>query len=154
MRFPAWFVDTDPFFPQGWKIVWGPAGSSHSVLPGLGETDVVVLGNSVPIPLYRMMKFQMLSDPLLGSGKGMPGRTASTRLVPSLLSLAVPDAFFRMFASIQSGYPAFRWDGYTSIRYPLVCLTHCTCPGLSLSLYLSTLDASMENSGFSSLNFQ
>src|SRR3972149_5900841 len=103
MRFPAWLGVVDPFFPQGWNTVWGPAGSSHSVLPGRGETAVVVLGHSVPIPLYRIRKFQMISDPSFGSGNGMPGRTASTRLVPSLLSFAAPPAFFRMFASIQSG---------------------------------------------------
>src|SRR5512134_3894617 len=154
MRFPDSLGVVDPFFPQEWKTCWGPAGSSHSVLPGRGDTAVVVLGHSVPTPLYRMMKFQMISDPSFGSGNGMPGRTASSRSVPSLPSLAAPAAFFRMFASIQSGYPALRWVGYTSIRYPLVCLTICTCPGLSLSLYWSTLEASMEKSGFSSLYFQ
>src|SRR3990170_5564188 len=103
MRFPALPGDVAPFFPQGWKTDWGPAGASHSVLPGLGEIAVVVLGHSVPMPLYRIRKFQMISDPSFGSGNRMPGRTASTRLVPSLLSLAAPAAFFRMFASIQSG---------------------------------------------------
>src|SRR5512139_2744913 len=154
MRFPASFGVVAPFFPQEWKTCWGPAGASHSVDPGRGDTAVVVLAHRVPTPLYRIMKFHMISDPVFGSGNGMPGRTASTRSVSSLLSLAAPAAFFRMFASIHSGYPALRWLGYTSIRYPLVCLTICTCPGLSLSLYLSTFEASMEKSGFSSLYFQ
>src|SRR5512146_1513155 len=103
MRFPDCLGDVVPFFPQEWKTVWGPEGSSQSVLPGRGETAVVVLGHSVPTPLYRMMKFQMISEPLLGRGNGIPGRAASTRSVPSLLSFAAPAAFFRMFASIQSG---------------------------------------------------
>src|SRR3990170_7814137 len=124
MPSPACGGEVVPFFPQGWKTVWGRAGSSHSVLPGRGETAVVVLGHSVPTPLYRIRKFQMISDPFFGIGNGMPGRAASSRSVPSLLSLAAPAAFFRMFASIQSGYPALRWDGNTSIRYPLVCLIH------------------------------
>src|SRR5512134_3320509 len=111
MTFPACLGDVVPFFPQGWKTVWGPEGSSQSVLPGRGETDVVVLGHSVPIPLYRIRKFQMISDPFCGIGNGMPGRAASSRSVPSALSLAAPAAFFRMFASIQSGKPALRWDG-------------------------------------------
>src|SRR3989337_829060 len=103
MRFPAMLGDVAPYFPQERHPVCGPAGSSHSVLPGLGETAVVVLGHSVPMALYRIRKFQMISDPSFGNGNRMPGRTASTRLVPSLLSLAAPAAFFRMFASIQSG---------------------------------------------------
>src|SRR5512134_108121 len=103
MILPASLGEVDPFFPQGWNTVWGPAGSSHSVLPGRGDTAVVVLGHSVPMPLYRMMKFQMISDPFSGSGNGMPGSAASSRSVPSLLSLDAPAAFFRMFASIQSG---------------------------------------------------
>src|SRR5512133_1955597 len=111
MTFPAWLGDVVPFLPQGWKVDCGPEGSSQSVVPGRGETDVVVLGHSVPTPLYRMRKFQMICEPFSGIGKGMPGSAASSRFVPSLLSLAAPAAFFRMFASIQSGYPALRWDG-------------------------------------------
>src|SRR5512141_427879 len=103
MRFPACFGEVVPFFPQVWNTVWGPAGASHSVLPGRGETAVVVLGHSVPTPLYRIRKFQMISDPSFGSGNRMPGSAASSRLVPSLLSFAAPAAFFRIFASIQSG---------------------------------------------------
>src|SRR5512139_806424 len=111
MRFPASLGVVDPFFPQEWKTCCGPAGASHSVLPGRGDTAVVVLGHSVTTPLYCMMKFHMTSDAVFGSGNGMPGRTASTRSVSSLLSLAAPAAFFRIFASIHSGYPALRWLG-------------------------------------------
>ena len=78
----------------------------------------------------------MISDPVLRERKQDAGKDAVRQDRPALASFAAPAAFFRMFASIQSGYPAFRWDGYTSIRYPLVCLTHCTCPGLKLVLVL------------------